>query len=673
MSVKIADVDDYINPSQACINPLFTDQKTKKEKDEDGVLHTKRNTAVKPARRRRRKPLQLGIESDEGQSAVSGIASEPKRPTLSYALDDDLTSTEKTIESTSVNIQEKKPQKASLTVADCLACSGCITSAEAVLVTQHSVEALMKNCKEKSDVRIVFTISPATIADFCRILFKEENNGVKEVKEKTFNILCTYLKMKFNADAVLDGEVPQQISLIKSAMEFCDRYRYAEQLGKKKTSNTENEISLSTPSIALSATETRYLSRDDDSEMKGVEIKHKGGYDERLDFSTLSNSQVNKNQALPLLASSCPGFVCYVEKSVPEAVPNLCTVKSPMAIAGSIHKHEKDMNKLLQTYNIYRDTNHAQDVKIYHVCIMPCHDKKLEAGRKDLAWEAFNQQQEELIPDIDLVITTNELFGVLVDSALENQENEISNKMDFSEKVEVVQKYIASIELDECKDTEKKFSNEIVETLNTATMRGSGSYAEFIFRFACNELFGHVIPTHDALPWKKVGNASNRRRRQMKVGDDNTFSDSSEVELFQHIDGSYSFTRKSEEDNLKLKFATAYGFKNIQIMMSKVATGEMKMNGYHYIEAMACPSGCLNGGGQTHALDAKKRERPSEMKSRVEKTRNFIADFLPSATLQRFQADEAMHQHLRTRFHVVPKLELTMGAASGVAVENTHW
>jgi iron only hydrogenase large subunit-like protein len=107
--------------------------------------------------------------------------------------------------------------------------------------------------------------------------------------------------------------------------------------------------------------------------------------------------------------------------------------------------------------------------------------------------------------------------------------------------------------------------------------------------------------------------------------------------------------------------------------MSKVSTGEMKMNGYHYIEAMACPSGCLNGGGQTHALDDKKRERPSEMKSRVEKTRNFIANFLPSATLQGFQADEALHQHIRTRFHVVPKLELTMGAASGVAVENTHW
>jgi spore germination protein GerM len=30
------------------------------------------------------------------------------------------------------------------------------------------------------------------------------------------------------------------------------------------------------------------------------------------------------------------------------------------------------------------------------------------------------------------------------------------------------------------------------------------------------------------------------------------------------------------------QFATVYGFKNIQMMMSKTATGEMKMNGYHY-------------------------------------------------------------------------------------------
>jgi hypothetical protein len=45
-----------------------------------------------------------------------------------------------------------------------------------------------------------------------------------------------------------------------------------------------------------------------------------------------------------------------------------------------------------------------------------------------------------------------------------------------------------------------------------------------------------------------------------------------------------------------LKFATAYGFRNIQNVVRKCKT--MKGGGYHFVEIMACPSGCLNGGGQ---------------------------------------------------------------------------
>ena len=39
---------------------------------------------------------------------------------------------------------QKKLEKASITLADCLACSGCITSAETVLIEQQSGEELQK-------------------------------------------------------------------------------------------------------------------------------------------------------------------------------------------------------------------------------------------------------------------------------------------------------------------------------------------------------------------------------------------------------------------------------------------------------------------------------------------------------------------------------------------------
>ena len=44
-----------------------------------------------------------------------------------------------------------------------------------------------------------------------------------------------------------------------------------------------------------------------------------------------------------------------------------------------------------------------------------------------------------------------------------------------------------------------------------------------------------------------------------------------------------------------LTFAQAYGFRNIQNVMRKIKQGKCQ---YDYVELMACPSGCVNGGGQ---------------------------------------------------------------------------
>ena len=55
-----------------------------------------------------------------------------------------------------------------------------------------------------------------------------------------------------------------------------------------------------------------------------------------------------------------------------------------------------------------------------------------------------------------------------------------------------------------------------------------------------------------------------------------------------------------------MKFAQAYGFRNIQNMVRKIKPTAHDIHlgggrdgcGYDYVEIMACPSGCLNGGGQ---------------------------------------------------------------------------
>lgn len=38
-----------------------------------------------------------------------------------------------------------------------------------------------------------------------------------------------------------------------------------------------------------------------------------------------------------------------------------------------------------------------------------------------------------------------------------------------------------------------------------------------------------------------------------------------------------------------------YGFRNLQNLVRKIKLGK---GDYHFVEVMACPGGCLNGGGQ---------------------------------------------------------------------------
>ena len=49
-----------------------------------------------------------------------------------------------------------------------------------------------------------------------------------------------------------------------------------------------------------------------------------------------------------------------------------------------------------------------------------------------------------------------------------------------------------------------------------------------------------------------------------------------------------------------LRFALAYGFRNIQKVMRDIKRSRVN---YDFVEVMACPSGCLNGGGQAKPQD----------------------------------------------------------------------
>lgn len=72
----------------------------------------------------------------------------------------------------------QKLEKVEITLADCLACSGCITSAEGVLITQQSQEELLKVMNENNLAKlnnqldavrfIVFTVAQQPILSLAK-------------------------------------------------------------------------------------------------------------------------------------------------------------------------------------------------------------------------------------------------------------------------------------------------------------------------------------------------------------------------------------------------------------------------------------------------------------------------------------------------------------------------
>jgi hypothetical protein len=153
-----------------------------------------------------------------------------------------------------------------------------------------------------------------------------------------------------------------------------------------------------------------------------------------------------------------------------------------------------------------------------------------------------------------------------------------------------------------------------------------------------------------------------------------------------------------------LSFATAYGFKNVQLILQSLSNdgytaGALDAKEYDYVEVMACPSGCPNGGGQIGSMG--KRETPRGTKERVKATMSLmplfhstVGNMTVASSVYAVSDDEmctndgcnglvsslkdgcfgqSARRLLHTRFHAVPKLELSTGATAGVAVSDTKW
>jgi iron only hydrogenase large subunit-like protein len=342
----------------------------------------------------------------------------------------------------------KEPLKISLT--DCLACSGCITSAESILVEMQNVPELYKAYQntEKKYKYVVITLSPQTLTSF--LTKYSVFQGVKEIWLRIkylFEIVIenpTGLKI-----IVLDSSFSRNFSLLEIGCEFISRYR-----------STQGD--------------------------------------------------------LPLLASSCPAFICFAEKTASSVLlPYISTSKSPQQVMGSLVKDY--LSSLLN----------VEPQEIFHCSIMPCFDKKLESSREDFIVDG--------VKDVDLVISTLELETII-------HEN-VTSIYDLQE---------------------SSVKESLFPTLLRSPGSSSGGYLHHVLYFALE----HFYPKQE-FQVKEVN------------GKNSDFK-----EFVAYVNGTVVFT-----------FATAYGFRNIQNVL-RILKNKSVTRKYDFIEIMACPMGCINGGAQ---------------------------------------------------------------------------
>ncbi|XP_006172691.1 cytosolic iron-sulfur assembly component 3 isoform X2 [Camelus dromedarius] len=416
----------------------------------------------------------------------------------------------------------RRLEKAKISLDDCLACSGCVTSAETVLITQQSHEELQKVLGANEIAApgqqrlVVISVSPQSRASLAARFQLNPTDTARK--------LTAFFK-KIGAHYVFDTAFSRNFSLLESQREFVQRFR----------------------------------------------------------------EQADSRQALPVLTSACPGWICYAEKTHGSfLLPYISTARSPQQVMGSLVK------------DFFAQQQRLTPDKIYHVTVMPCYDKKLEASRPDF----FSQEHQSR--DVDCVITTGEVLKLLEEEGVSLSDLEPA-------------------------PLDSLYSSVSPQEPTSHRGGGSGGYLEHVFRHAAQELFGiHVTE----VTYRPLRN-----------------KDLQEVTL-------------EREGQVLLHFAVAYGFRNIQNLVQKLKRGRCP---YHYVEVMACPAGCLNGGGQLKAPDRPGKELLQQVERLYSMVRTEVPEEAPGIQelyghwLQG-EGSERASRLLHTSYHAVEK------AGSGLSI-----
>ena len=205
---------------------------------------------------------------------------------------------------------------------------------------------------------------------------------------------------------------------------------------------------------------------------------------------------------------------------------------------------------LVKTY--YAKARNLEPDKIVSVSIMPCTAKKFEAYRPEMYDSGYR--------DVDFVLTTREL-AILIKQA----------GLDFN-KIEPM-----------------KYDRLMGESTGAGVIFGAtGGVMEAALRTAYEIVTGREVPFEN-LDITPVRGAEGIREAAIKI--------ENPLKEWAFLDG------------VELKCAVAHGLINAKTVMDKVKNGTAD---YHFIEFMACPGGCLGGGGQPIPTSPEIRQKRTE-------------------------------------------------------------
>jgi iron only hydrogenase large subunit-like protein len=112
--------------------------------------------------------------------------------------------------------------------------------------------------------------------------------------------------------------------------------------------------------------------------------------------------RLNCGRVLPVIDSSCPAAVKFIEQSYPELIHYLSSCKSPHQVAGALFK----------SYGAKRSG--IDPASVYSVSVVPCTSRKFEANRPEM--KADDQEGRR---EVDAVLTTRELAYLIKDAGID--------------------------------------------------------------------------------------------------------------------------------------------------------------------------------------------------------------------------------------------------------------